>query len=85
MGLSSMAASLQSVGKLFSPPKMPAPYQPPPPPAASKAPDIQGVSAAMAGTGQAGGAPGIAQTMLTGAGGVNPDALKLGKTSLLGG
>jgi hypothetical protein len=38
----------------------------------------------MAGAGQAGGSPGVGQTMLTGAGGVDPNTLALGKNTLLG-
>lgn len=54
-------------------------------PQASKAPGVQGVAAGQAGAGQAGGAPGVAQTFLTGASGVDPSTLNLGKASLLGG
>lgn len=54
-------------------------------PQASKAPSVQSVQAGQAGAGQAGGAPGVAQTFLTGAGGIDPSLLNLGKTTLLGG
>lgn len=54
-------------------------------PQASKAPTTQSVQADQAGAGQAGGAPGVAQTFLTGAGGVDPSLLNLGKSTLLGG
>jgi hypothetical protein len=54
-------------------------------PQASKAPTVQSVAADQAGAGQAGGAPGVAQTFLTGAGGIDPSLLNLGKTTLLGG
>jgi hypothetical protein len=54
-------------------------------PQASKAPGVQGVQAGQAGAGQAGGAPGVAQTFLTGAAGVDPSLLNLGKNTLLGG
>lgn len=54
-------------------------------PQASKAPSVQSVQAGQAGTGQAGGAPGVAQTFLTGAAGVDPSLLNLGKNTLLGG
>jgi hypothetical protein len=50
-------------------------------------PESQGASAAqamMAGTGQAGGAPGVAQTLLTGTGGIDPSTLGLGRNTLLG-
>lgn len=52
-----------------------------------QAPESQGGSAAqamMSGTGQAGGAPGVAQTLLTGAGGIDPSTIGLGKNTLLG-
>lgn len=55
------------------------------PPQASKAPDAAGVLKSQQGAGQAGGAPGVAQTFLTGAGGIDPSLLQLGKTTLLGG
>jgi hypothetical protein len=51
---------------------------------ASKAPSASTVQAGMMGTGQAGGAPGVAQTMLTGAGGIDPTKLNLGRNTLLG-
>lgn len=54
-------------------------------PQASKAPSVQTVQAGQAGAGQAGGAPGVAQTFLTGAGGIDPNTLNLGKSTLLGG
>lgn len=63
---------------------IPSPASPTPPPQASSAPDANVVRQNQAGTGQAGGAPGVAQTMLTGAGGVDPNALNLGKKTLLG-
>lgn len=66
-------------------PKIPDPIAPPPPPQASKMPDMGVIQKQMAGAGQGGGAPGIGQTMLTGAGGVNPNQLTLGKNTLLGG
>lgn len=63
---------------------LPAPQAPPPLPQESKTPDIQGVSDGLKGQGQAGGAPGIAQTMLTGPGGVDPATLTLNKNTLIG-
>jgi hypothetical protein len=54
-------------------------------PQASKAPGVQAVQADQLGTGQAGGSPGVAQTFLTGASGVDPSLLNLGKNTLLGG
>lgn len=46
-------------------------------------PESQGANP-MTGTGQAGGAPGVAQTLLTGAGGIDPSTIGLGKNTLLG-
>lgn len=54
-------------------------------PQASKAPTVQAVQGGQAGAGQAGGSPGVAQTFLTGASGVDPSLLTLGKNTLLGG
>lgn len=54
-------------------------------PQASKAPSVQDTQAGQAGAGQGGGAPGVAQTFLTGAAGVDPSLLNLGKNTLLGG
>lgn len=52
---------------------------------ATSAPDTSTVRAQQAGTGQAGGQAGVAQTFLTGPGGVDPSLLQLGKNTLLGG
>lgn len=60
-------------------PKIAAPPQP------GQAPNAQSVRTGMAGMGQGGGSPGIAQTFLSGAGGVNPSMLQLGGNTLLGG
>ena len=54
-------------------------------PQASKAPTTSAIMGQQAGTGQAGGAPGVAQTFLTGASGVDPSTLNIGKSTLLGG
>lgn len=56
----------------------------PPESQAAKSPDINDVLKSQAGTGQAGGAPGIAQTFLTGPGGVKDTDVKTTRTSLLG-
>ena len=56
-----------------------------PAPQASQAPSVQGVRQSVGGNGQGGGAPGAAGTLLTGAGGIDPKLLQLGKSSLLGG
>lgn len=51
----------------------------------AQTPDASSVRNSFAGTGQGGGSPGIAQTFLSGVGGVNPALLQLGGNSLLGG
>lgn len=68
-------------------PNIPSPQAPTTPPQsqAAQTPDANAFKGAALGAGQAGGAPGIAQTFLTGAGGVNPNQLLLGKNTLLGG
>lgn len=63
----------------------PASPQVPAAPQASQAPDAMGTRASVAGVGQGGGSPGIAQTFLSGAGGVDPSLLQLGRNTLLGG
>lgn len=67
-------------------PSIPAPTATTPPPEsqAAKTPDVQTVLQQTSGTGQAGGAPGVGQTFLTGAGGVDPALLKLDKKTLIG-
>lgn len=69
------------------PPEPPKPAEPlaPPQSQAAQMPDANNTTKSLTGMGQSGGAPGVAQTFLTGAGGVNQDSLMLGKTSLLGG
>lgn len=57
---------------------------PPPPPQAAKMPGVAGLYGAMGGVGQAGGQKGPGQTFLTGASGVDPNALSLNKPTLLG-
>lgn len=54
-------------------------------PQASAVPDANSDITKNAGTGQAGGDAGVAQTFLTGPGGIDPSLLNLGKTTLLGG
>lgn len=85
MMLASVAGAAISQSMAPKPPKPPALPQVAAAPQASKAPNTQDVANATAGQGQAGGAPGIAQTFLTGAGGVNPNQLNLQKSTLLGG
>lgn len=66
-------------------PKTPPLEQAPSAPQSSKAPDAGSVRAAQSGAGQAGGSPGVAQTFLTGPGGIDPALLNLGRSTLLGG
>ena len=80
-----VAAAVVGAALAPKPPKIPDAPPPVQPPQASKAPDMGIIQKQLAGTGQAGGAPGIGQTMLTGPGGVNPGQLTLGKNTLLGG
>lgn len=72
--------------KALDKPSIPKPATPATPPQSqsSKLPDAGSVAGDMTGTGQAGGSPGVAQTMLTGTGGVDPSTLTLGKNTLLG-
>lgn len=72
-------------GGTQSAPQMQAPTPPPAAEQAAKLPDANTVRQNNMGTGQAGGSPGVAQTMLTGPSGIDPKLLKLGKNTLLGG
>lgn len=67
-------------------PHIPAPPAPEvlPESQAAKAPDTQEVLKTQNGMGQSGGSPGVAQTFLTGAGGIDPKSLSLTKSTLLG-
>lgn len=65
-------------------PQMPNLSPPPPPPQAAKMPNVASLYAGLGGAGQAGGQPGPGQTFLAGASGVDPNALKLNKPTLLG-
>ena len=58
--------------------------QAPAAPQSSKSPTAASIQGTLLGTGQAGGAPGAAQTLLTGPGGIDPKTLNLGKSTLLG-
>ena len=80
--LRTLAAGL--MGGQQQAPQMPNLPPPPPPPQPEKMPNLQGLLSGMNGAGQAGGAKGVAQTFLTGASGVDPNALKLNKPTLLG-
>ena len=72
------------LGSMQKTPSIPAPPAPEAPPQASKTPDTQEVLSTMKGTGQAGGSPGVAQTFLSGNGGVDQNSLVLNKKTLLG-
>ena len=90
-GTAMMGASLGSTlagGMVKQPAQqadLPTPQAPTAPPAsqAAQQPDSQVVRQNVAGTGQGGGSPGIASTLLT-KGGVDPSMLTLGKNTLLG-
>lgn len=75
--LGGLLASRQQV------PNIPAPAAPEEAPQAAKTPDTQTVLESMKGMGQAGGAGGVAQTFLSGAGGVSKDKLNLDRKTLL--
>jgi hypothetical protein len=77
------AAAKKGVNSITQTPKIKAP-EAVPMPQMSKAPDLNAIRNSQAGPGQAGGSPGVAQTFLTGAGGVDPSTLTLGRTLLLG-
>ena len=81
--ISPLFSGVPSILGATKPPKMPTP-QATPMPQMSKAPDLSAIKASNAGPGQAGGSPGVAQTFLTGASGVDPSTLTLGRTLLLG-
>jgi hypothetical protein len=84
LGLGAAAGvALASRQRAPSLPAMPAP-DPVPQSQAAKAPEAADVLKSMQSTGQAGGAPGVAQTLLTGAGGVDQKTLKLAHQSLYG-
>ncbi len=72
------------MGRQQQAPQMPNLPAPPPPPQPEKMPTIQGIMGGLNGMGQAGGQKGAGQTFLTGASGVDPNALKLNKPTLLG-
>ncbi|MET3122618.1 hypothetical protein AAKU67_002220 [Oxalobacteraceae bacterium GrIS 2.11] len=64
-------------------PHIAAPSAPPPTPQAAQAPNSNMISASLGG-GLGASTPGVAQTLLTGGGGVDPSTLNLGKNTLLG-
>jgi hypothetical protein len=85
MGYSAAAAAFIVGGALASSTsKAKSPTIPAVPQAAQLPTAAQTVSG-QAGTGQSGGSPGVAQTFLTGPGGIDPSLLNLGKSTLLGG
>lgn len=74
-----------AMSAMQKPPKMPEAQPAPEAPQASKAPDTATVMSQMQGQGQAGGAPGIGSTFLTGAGGIDQKSVPvLRKQTLLG-
>lgn len=85
MGYSAAAMVASAYMQSRNKPQMPQAPAVTPPPQAAQAPNVQGVAAGQAGAGQAGGKAGYAQTFLAGPAGVDPNSLKLGKPTLLGG
>jgi hypothetical protein len=69
-------------GKSKAPPPPP---PPPPPPQAEKAPDADLLRSQNKSRMSGGMSGGVSGTMLTGAGGVDPNTLEIGKQTLLGG
>lgn len=87
MGMMGGMAAGALMGGMQKTPSIQMPQAPtaPPAPQAAQTPDANAMLSKNAGAGQAGGAPGIAQTFLTGAGGVDPSKLNLNRKTLLGG
>ncbi len=81
IGMMAMGALLGSQQQV---PQMPNLPPPPPPPQPEKMPTVQGIMGGLNGMGQAGGQKGPGQTFLTGTSGVDPNALKLNRPTLLG-
>lgn len=79
-----MAIVGAAAGNMQQSPQMPNVPKLPPPPQPAKMPNMASLYAGMQGTGQAGGKAGPGQTFLTGPGGVDPNAMQLGKPTLLG-
>lgn len=84
MAAAAVAGASASVYSAMNQPDAPKPQAPTKLQTAQN-PNAQSVRNGIAGTGQGGGSPGIAQTFLSGVGGVNPALLQLGSNSLLGG
>jgi len=70
-----------AAGAMQSKPNIPPPQAPTPAPQAAQMPDASSVRQDMQGTGQAGGSPGVAETLLTGPGGIDPSQLKTQRPS----
>lgn len=86
--ITAVAGGFQAAQSLFGGGnKAPKPAAPAPAPQASKVPDAAGVRAGEAANGGApasGPGGGTASTFLSGAGGVDPNSLTLGRNALLG-
>lgn len=86
VGAMALGAVLGSaLGSRQKAPSIPAPQAAEPAPQASKTPDANSFLDRNMGTGQGGGSPGVSQTFLTGAGGVDPSGLNVRKNTLYGG
>jgi hypothetical protein len=79
-----MMAAGALMGSQQQPAQMPNLPPPPPPPQPEKMPNVAALYGGVAGMGQSGGQKGPGQTFLTGASGIDPNALKLNKPTLLG-
>ena len=77
-------AASSLLGSAQKQPQIPSPAPVTPPPAMQSASTPTSLLSQLNGVGQGGGQLGVAQTLLSGANGVDPNSLKLGKNTLLG-
>ena len=77
-------AASSLLGSMQKQPQIPNPTTVTPPPAMQSASTPTSLLSQLSGVGQGGGQLGVAQTLLSGTNGVDPNSLKLGKNTLLG-
>ena len=77
-------AASSLLGSMQKQPQIPSPAPITPPPAMQSASTPTSLLSQLSGVGQGGGQLGVAQTLLSGTNGVDPNSLKLGKNTLLG-
>jgi hypothetical protein len=77
-------AASSLLGSMQKQPQIPSPAPVTPPPAMQSASTPTSLLSQLSGVGQGGGQLGVAQTLLSGTNGVDPNSLKLGKNTLLG-